>query len=283
MSEQLSFYEGQPCSLTILNQLSKEFGCDWIAIFPNGIKTTLSFENYKHYNFFIGQKIKGKIDKINCSGKIYFEPEHPVYKIGECYCFEVIEVVKKRLPNGSDENRVLVKDCYSKKIEFVGHKNYSGGVKYRFCVKDIHKGLPILVDPDDTVVDRHTILLTVTNIIFDSEIEYFELQNQQGDIFTIPTEWYKYHQIDVGNQVLCYYWYSATKKEYRIEPVHPLYNQGDIVEMHTVLKNNELFAVDAYGQEIRVQGVDANHTTISKIRCKVLRIRKGMPILKLEK
>lgn len=45
---------------------------------------------YEDYNFEIGQCIKGRIDKINCSGRIFIEPRHPKYIEGEVYDFDLL-------------------------------------------------------------------------------------------------------------------------------------------------------------------------------------------------
>lgn len=46
---------------------------------------------YQDYGIRTGNRIYCRIDKINCSGKIFLEPEHPVYKPGMTYTFRVTD------------------------------------------------------------------------------------------------------------------------------------------------------------------------------------------------
>ncbi len=52
---------------------------------PYKSKHLLSKKTYAHYNFRLNQKIKCKVDKINCTSRVFIEPEHPIYKINEIY------------------------------------------------------------------------------------------------------------------------------------------------------------------------------------------------------
>jgi len=42
---------------------------------------------YKNYHFKIDALINCLVTRIDCSGKVSFEPEHPYYKIGQSYDF----------------------------------------------------------------------------------------------------------------------------------------------------------------------------------------------------
>jgi hypothetical protein len=44
---------------------------------------------YKTYCINFDDTIQCHVDKINCSGKIYLEPEHPQYKTGRQYFFKL--------------------------------------------------------------------------------------------------------------------------------------------------------------------------------------------------
>ena len=44
--------------------------------------------HYRYYSLVPGQTIKCLITRVDCSGKISFEPEHPHYKVGGTYDFD---------------------------------------------------------------------------------------------------------------------------------------------------------------------------------------------------
>lgn len=72
---------------------------------------------YKDYNFLIGQNVSGWIDKINCSGRIFIEPIHPNYNVGETYDFELLR--GKFSNEKGDENKIIyvVRDIMGKEWE----------------------------------------------------------------------------------------------------------------------------------------------------------------------
>jgi hypothetical protein len=52
----------------------------------------LPFKLYGNYSFKVGQTIKCRIDKINCTGRIFLEPEHPLYKEKETYLMHYVRI-----------------------------------------------------------------------------------------------------------------------------------------------------------------------------------------------
>ena len=78
-------------------------------------------EYYTHYHFEPGQMVKCLVVKVDCSGKLSFEPEHPYYKLGEIYDFKFIRmnITSEREYNPSTgqseetkEYEMVVADCY---------------------------------------------------------------------------------------------------------------------------------------------------------------------------
>ncbi|MFW5700620.1 MAG: hypothetical protein ACOCWM_02935 [Cyclobacteriaceae bacterium] len=57
----------------------------------NGLKHLIPVKYYIQYGIRAGDSIKCHLDKINCLGRFFFEPEHPVYKRCESYHFKLIE------------------------------------------------------------------------------------------------------------------------------------------------------------------------------------------------
>jgi hypothetical protein len=73
-------------------------------------KHLLESEFYNDYNLEIGKTYNFRVDKINCKGKIFFEPEHPVYKIGECYEFCFYEKHTKINKENQEINLLIYTD-----------------------------------------------------------------------------------------------------------------------------------------------------------------------------
>ena len=57
---------------------------------------------YKTYLFELGALINCLVTRIDCSGKVSFEPEHPYYKLGSTYDFKFKELITR---NEGDYNK----------------------------------------------------------------------------------------------------------------------------------------------------------------------------------
>ncbi len=77
-----------------------------------GIRHFVLFEYYEKHLLTPSEMIRCYIDKINCTGRIILEPEHPVYKRGEVYDFRVLSV-----KSNHESLIVSVSDCYGNIIE----------------------------------------------------------------------------------------------------------------------------------------------------------------------
>ncbi len=115
----------------------------------NGLKHFLPAEFYKNYGFKIEDEVLCRIDRINCTGRIFLEPKHPNYNEGEKYFFEVYRLVE------NDSNKyVIVKDISGNCIEVPVYGNKIIDLIERkeveCIVKNIKKGELILefIPPD---------------------------------------------------------------------------------------------------------------------------------------
>jgi len=76
---------------------------------PLGNRLLLTAKYYSSYGIVAGAIIKCIVDKINCSGKIYLEPAHPYYKVGDRYIFQVTGNEQFTDGKGREITRVMVK------------------------------------------------------------------------------------------------------------------------------------------------------------------------------
>jgi len=116
----------------------------------NGMKHFMATENYKSYGFVVGDLIQCKIDKVNCTGRVFLEPKHPVYKEGEIYYFDFISY-----SDSGNESLLLVRENSGNIIEVPvnGTKkvDINDEKRVRCSVKSITKGRLILeILPDCT-------------------------------------------------------------------------------------------------------------------------------------
>lgn len=81
-----------PFRITNLLQLQDD-SWYYVMMDVNGLKHFMPAGYYKHYGLKIGAEINCKIDRINCTGRIFIEPQHPFYQEGENYLFEVQKLI----------------------------------------------------------------------------------------------------------------------------------------------------------------------------------------------
>lgn len=115
----------------------------YILLDTNGLKHFMSVSHYVNYGIKKGDTIDCKIEKINCTGRIYLEPKHPYYKEGEIYTFNQVEFL-----NSGEEKVLIVKDYFGNSIEVpVCNKKIVEVKKDKLVsciVKTIRKGRPML-------------------------------------------------------------------------------------------------------------------------------------------
>jgi len=114
----------------------------------NGLKHFMPAEDYENYGFANGEEITCKIDRINCTGRIFLEPKHPRYMEGEIYYFEVINN-----SNRDNENVLKVKEILGNIVEVAVNSIMKFDINeqkmVRCIVKSIKKGRLILeIYPD---------------------------------------------------------------------------------------------------------------------------------------
>ncbi len=98
---------------------------------------------YAEYKLQIGTTITCYIDKINCAGKIFLEPVHPYYKLGQNFDFKYVGAAKRKIKR-EIKDVLLLCDVYGNEqyVEPNNRKNMEKFVdKTIFCnLKRIKKG-----------------------------------------------------------------------------------------------------------------------------------------------
>ncbi len=72
----------------IIKKIKFPDGVDYFVMRdPYGEKHLLPARYYRHYNIQTKSYYNCRIDKINCQGRLFFEPEHPFFELGNTYLF----------------------------------------------------------------------------------------------------------------------------------------------------------------------------------------------------
>jgi hypothetical protein len=303
MAEEIIFKEGQRFQFSITNKLTLP-GTDevnFILTGPDQKKYLLPEQFYLNYHLKVGQIIFCTIDKINCSGKIFLEPDHPYYKIGERYDFLVLRITEQENFIGKPQLVAWVRDLHGLEWPCPIDKaeDIEPGYSHLACRVDrIKKGELILSLP--ALTSRFMTLKTGQNYVFKiQDIKTFEneqfyvLKDSIGNFHRLPVVDFLHYGMKPGNEI------EATLVKYKpngeclIEPVHPFYRIGESYPFKFVRmeKTVDLFGrieavitvEDIYHQEVRIKPlgwqVSAENYNPVEITCLVQKFRKGRPVL----
>ncbi len=277
-----------------------EKGDFFVIVHDSGRKLLLNSSYYDNYNYQIGQEIKCRIDKVNCTGQIFLEPEHPVYKEGEYYDFEVLN------STNCNENLFIIEvlDVFTTSIQVIAKipDNINVGSKIRFKVIRVKKGKPILDLYDNKLSIREIINLKIEDQIVDFNVlKCVELNNEEFFLLSygvyqsiLKKQHYQHYNIQVGKPIKCHVLDVKPNGLLKVEPLNPWYIIGEnysfsiagieqVDDLEDNIKSNAI-VFDRQGNKC---GVIIPNELVSKaagmkIRCKVLGFKKGRPMLKFE-
>lgn len=103
--------EGDIHKFNLIKQVKLEDNNDYFVLEDQfGIRHFIESWHYGNYNLEIGAEVFCLIAKVNCTGRIYLEPFHPYYKIGEVYSFNKVELVE------SSTTSLTVTDIFGNEI-----------------------------------------------------------------------------------------------------------------------------------------------------------------------
>ncbi|MBI9068758.1 MAG: hypothetical protein JEZ09_15795 [Salinivirgaceae bacterium] len=280
---------GKTYSFTIskIIELPSDIQKHYVIVDKNNCKFTIPFKNYGHYNFKVGAKINIKLDHINCSGRIFFEPEHPYYKENESYTFEYIR--KKEIINylGILEEIIVVKDKLGKEQWIRFAFGLAIQQKIFAWVEKIKKGKLYLLP----ITEKHEILQPGKSYNF--KIIDTISTDRFGESYVLIDEWNNKHILEKKNyksyNLESKDWFKARIKKFSskgffyIEPEHPSYElnksyQFQIIDCIANEKTNTYFIEDNLNN---VCSFKTNEKLEKQdfVKCRVIDFKKGGLIL----
>lgn len=208
---------------------------------PNHVRHLLEKKYYTNYYFELGQLIDCRIDKINCSGKIYIEPLHPFYRLGKRYDFPFIRFSETNPKNGIAETWAVFEDIFGNEVK----------IPWDFQNRSQVESARIL-NPGDTL--KLTVIRIKKGLVYVSEINldgdfnefkggveypfvitgfrnypgkqgYFILQSESGANFKMRNKFYEKYNLAVGETIYCRV--IRDGKDSFLEPEHPRYKIGN--------------------------------------------------------
>lgn len=195
----------------------------FIVVGKDNFKRLIPSEDFVAYNFSIGDRIKCRIDKVNCNGRIFLEPEHPVYKNNHSYELPIIE----RIFLENNKNAIaIVKDCFSNPLFLIRPKESVKQAKSFLCsVAKVKKGNLFLV-PEIAIIPTENVKFKILKRIAFGEKEVTILIDSSGDVQYFFDEAFTHYNLEIGQEREFKAIGHNSSGNILWEPVHPYFKIG---------------------------------------------------------
>jgi hypothetical protein len=274
----------------------------WVVMAPNDKKYLIEAKHYTPYLFQEGNYYTCKVDKVNCTGKVTLEPQHPHYKENQVYPFRII--TQKILKNswGEDESFITVKDIFGREavVSLPDHLTYSKLEEIDLKVDKIRKGELILSVPVFTGNYSHLkegeiysfVILSLTTI--GQQREFFVLKDEQNALHYLRKKYYEDYGFQKGDLIRGLIIHPPERGKYYLEPLYPGYELGreyhfTFVREDKILRKDgtyrEIFIVlDKHGKECILTYDASNKPALErgKVKAKVHQFIRGKLFLQIK-
>jgi hypothetical protein len=137
----LKIRKGREYKFLVEKELTLPDGTNYFLLKgPDTRKYLISVRHYSHYGIVSGNVIKCRIDKVNCKGEIFLEPESPFYRPGSVSKMKVTGFTRS-INNSSFTISLKDKHGFTHYIETA---ELPDGKEVRCKVIMIKKGKPLL-------------------------------------------------------------------------------------------------------------------------------------------
>jgi hypothetical protein len=285
--------EDKSYSFTIVKSIVLPGGeVNLILAGPDGRKYLLPVERYGEYNLETKTEIICKVDKINCSGKVFLEPEHPHYTEGESYFFIFAGGPLANI--GSDEDKTVeVSDFTGRGFSVPASLlkgNMSADGRVRLRVERISKGKIFFAPPktrDDleNLEEGRTYRFSVDRIISGPDYEtYYVVIDINGREHLLNIRYYSHYGLNPGSEFTGRVIRFGHDRNRTIEPDNPWYVPGEVIEVtvgsSVASETGEGFIAEVFdgkGFSHRLLLDTLPETPV--IRCRIVKLKKGWPVL----
>jgi hypothetical protein len=287
--------EGKTYTFSVIRKIktpdTKE---SWVIEDPYQYRHLLPAEFYHDYPIMQGRDLYCKVDKINCDGQIFLEPQHPYYNPGSTYDFTVIEIFSNHTNLPKNEILVMVRDHFGQQahvmLYYAGTDKIQTGSTIKCRVERVKKGKLYLSDPSlkmeemDIEVGRSYIFKVIKQFTSSNGEAFFLLLDPFQHKHLLTVKYYGGYGIKTGREIRCKVVKFSSKGYFLLEPEHPYYQQGHIYDFKVQeIKNDQFILLDRFKEEIKVKCPESKPEIKkgSTIKCCVTGFKKGKVLLEL--
>lgn len=261
---------------------------------PDKKKYLLDSLEYADYKLLPGKTVDCRVDKINCQGEVFLEPEHPLYSEGRSYRFNIVGLEERIEKSGSKVEVVLLRDINGTKVAVprsnLKASSINPGDSVDLVVERIIKGE---LKVSGETVGRHSFkeedsrireffILSLSKGIDNKD--YYLVKNSEDEIFTLAAEYYAHYGLNIGSSFRGRLVRYQDEDGLTVEPLNPFFEPGCIYSfvVNDLIRISEeksyLIIQDEHGFTHRTDYTDGIEKGQS-INCRVEKMRKGWPVL----
>ena len=270
----------------------------WLLTHDGEDRYLLPAEYYGDYGIVAGNEIICRIDKINCTGRIFLEPENPFYREKHKYRFSFLR--EEPLEGSGDSNlkRLIfagVNDDIHSSIIHSDTVPLNPGDDVDVIINKIKKGRlffePLCLAEQVFMREGEVYQFKATGI---SKENILDAQGPGGVMASLDLRHYRDHGLFPGRVFRAHFRKWNEKGYPLIEPEHPFYKPGEtytfrvlreeLPDHHYKDKLQVLIVEDCFRNEIKVftgQSLNESGKLPGEVLCRVERLKKGMPVLKI--
>jgi len=273
----------------------------WVLTLTGEDRYLLPVEYYESYPIVVGETLECRIDKINCSGRIYLEPIHPVYTEGRVIdlilhsteaCTDRAGNTLHKMVLQGDDGAVHTHLCLSA-------GGFPTGTNVLAEILQIRKGKLVLMIKDPkpacTMVPGDVVEWTIIETASYCGEEVVVIEGDHGLRTYLTIKDYPFLNLTSGSSFTGTLVRLEPSGVPLVEPQHPDYQPGNVytfrVSGSTVSSEKDgeiktiLLVEDCNGNIIKVYtGQDSDHELLLRsgdLDCLVLRLKKGRPVLRV--
>ncbi len=263
---------------------------------PLGYKVLMPAGYYTKYGFEAGRKIECRVDRINCNGRMFIEPMHPIYKEGEVYEFAIVGSGTRKNITGDDEHYIMVRDALQLEwmVRIFSDKQVHPAAQTIKCRLDRIKKGKLFLSPesDNPNVEGLETGKTYPFLIKEEKINpvdglrYFILEDEVGRKHLLKKKYYIHYGLKPGQQVKCRVDKFTSEGFFFLEPQNPWYKTGEVYDFKTLeihklnfsdgTVEDVLVLDDPHGDDIKLFINNVESVKDKKqVTCRVTNIRKS--------
>lgn len=274
----------------------------FILIGPDEKKYLLKASHYRHYGIKPGLSIRCSVDKINCTGQVFLEPEHPYYQPGNRYDFLVTRLTTENSIFGSVNDIAWVRDlhrfewpCQIDSPEFL-----EPGISHLSCrVERIKKAQLILSLPSmrgsKVKLRRGTVYsFTIKEVREFQSVWYYIIEDPHGSYHPLLKKNFEHFNYHPGQIIQVRVVDLQTDGSYILEPINPYYRAGEVYLFKFLRmerypgqefegQDGVIWVEDHFGQAIKVRPrswqLSRSQYSPEHITCKVTKFKRGKLVL----